>query len=110
LQIQPPSNGPNLASRIITGPVLVVAGIAIYAGLALLRLFPPKDLFHGMGVLLGAEAYAIVAGLFVLTGLQYTLGPRSWISRRITGSVARLLWVAAVMGLVAVGACAAALW
>lgn len=101
---------PDLASRFVTGPVLIAAGMAIYAGLFLLSQFPPKNVYHAIGVFLGAEAYAIVAGLFVLLGLQYILGPRSWIAAQVARSLSRLFLIAAAMGVVIVTAFIIALW
>ena len=104
----PPS--PDNFSRLITGPVLILAGLAIYCGLAVLQWFPPHDAYHAVAIALGAEAYAIVAGLFVLLGLQYILGPRNWIAVKAAGSLRRLLIVSAVMGAVIVAAVAIMLW
>ena len=88
---------PDLAQRILVGPTLVVAGIAIYAGLLLLYWLPPRDALHTLAVLLAAQAYGTVAGLFVLLGLRYILGPAGWIEQRIGTSLRHL--AAASMGL-----------
>ena len=108
--LDPSTEKPDLASRIITGPVLVFTGLVIYGGLYFLTRLSPHDVFHAIGVLVAAEAYAIVAGLFVLTGLQYTLGPNTWITKQISQSLGRLLLVSGLMGFVAVAAFAFALW
>jgi hypothetical protein len=88
---------PDIFQRVVVGPVLIVAGVAIYAGLFLLSRFPPKGVLHATGVALGAEAYGVVAGLFVLLGVKYMLGPRNWIETHVSQSLTRLVIVSALM-------------
>jgi len=88
---------PDLGQRIFLGPTLIVAGIVLYSGLILLAQQPVKDIFQAIGLVIAAEAYGILAGLFILLGFQYVLGPRSWIEQRIKNSLGKLLLTSAIM-------------
>jgi hypothetical protein len=88
---------PDLGQRIFLGPTLILAGSVLYCGLILLAQMPVKDIFQAIGLVIAAEAYGTLAGLFVLLGLQYVLGPRSWIEQRIENSLSKLLIASAIM-------------
>jgi len=103
---------PDMASRVITGPVLIFTGLVIYTALVLVYINAPVNapvnvsLFDVLIAILVLEPYSILAGLFVLTGLQYVVGPRAWIDRLITKSLLWMVIISAVIGLVILGAVA----
>ncbi len=88
---------PDLGQRIFLGPTLIIAGAVLYSGLILLAQQPVKDIFQAIGLIIAAEAYGLLAGLFILLGLQYVLGPRNWIEQRIENSLSKLLVASAIM-------------
>jgi hypothetical protein len=98
------SGGPDLVQRVVVGPVLLLAGVAIEVGLVVLALTPPADVYQTIGVVLFAEAYASIGALMMLLGLRYILGPRSWLERWISRSLSRLVVVSAIIGAVIVAA------
>ena len=100
----------RVVSCVIIGPTLIAAGVAIDCGLYLLKQFPPHDAYHAVGVALGAEMYSIVAGLFVLLGLRYICGPKSWFEEKIASSLKRLFQVAAISSAVIVAAVLLIVW
>ena len=76
----------------------------MFVGLFVLAGMPANDIFGIIAIFLAVEAYSIVAALFVLVGIRYLLGPRSWIdglAERCAGRVATF----AVLGGLAVGVC-----
>ncbi len=90
----------DLIQRVFVGPVLIAVGLLLYTGLIFLVRMPKTDIYQSIVVMLCAEAYGIIAGLFVLLGLQYTLGPRSWIDRMIGRSLTSIAAVSAVITVV----------
>jgi len=70
----------------------------------------PEDMYKTIGVVLFAEAYTGIGMMFVLLGLQYMLGPKSWIERWMKRSVWRLVVVSALMGAVIVAAVTVIAW
>ncbi len=101
---------PDIVQRVIVGPVLFLTGVIIQVGLLMLAFKQPEEMYKTIGVVLFAEAYTGIGMLFVLLGLKYMLGPRSWIERWMKRSVSRLLVASALMGAVIVAAVTIVAW
>ena len=71
------------------GLVCVVAGLALGAGLLATRASAPESA-RDVGTWLVTDVYLVVSFLFVLTGLNYVLGPRRWLRRLVSSSLHRL--------------------
>lgn len=91
----------DLFGRVIAGPFLILLGSGMLAGLLLISMLPTYDVFGLIAIVIAVEAYAIVAVLFVLTGLHYTLGPKSWIQRMADDQV-RSIGLVVITGTLAV--------
>ena len=88
--------------EIFAGLVLLTAGIGIIYAFQQTISQKGRGIWE-WGILLFVEAYSIIGVLFVLLGLRYLLGPRSFIEKVIAWSLRHLLLVAIlimVMGLV----------
>ena len=75
-----------MASRIwqvFVGAVLVVAGALMLYAFQFLAHRGHDTWFDIAGTALVVEAYSIVASLFILLGLRYVFGSRSFIERAI---------------------------
>ena len=93
----------GLASRIwpdFVGAVLVIVGaLMLYAFQSLARR-EHDTWFDIAGTALIVEAYSIVASLFVLLGLRYAFGPRSFIERAIAHTVRHFTFAVILLSLV----------
>ncbi len=90
----------NMFGRIVAGPLLIVVGMIMLAGLFLLWRKPAGDIYTAAGIFIGVQAYSVVALLFILVGLRYVLGPRSWIDILAAKSVGRVAGIALLGGLI----------
>jgi len=76
----------DMASRVwqvFIGAALVTAGLLMLYAFQFLARRSHDTWFEMAGTVLIIEAYSIVASLFVLLGLRYLFGPRSFIERAI---------------------------
>ena len=101
---------PDILQRVILGPVLFLTGIIIQIGLLTLAFKQPEDMYKTIGIVLFAEAYTGIGMMFVLLGLKYMLGPKSWIERWMKHSVSKLLVVSALTGAVIVAVVSIVAW
>ena len=104
------SNKPDIVQRVIIGPVLFLTGVLIQVCMLMLAFKQPEDMYKTIGVILLAEAYTGIGMMFVLLGLQYMLGPRSWIERWMKRSIWRLVATSSLMGAVIVAAVTVIAW
>ena len=73
--------------QVFVGVVLIIAGAGIIYAFHVHAAWPRgHDVWDG-GFLLLTEAYSIVGSLFILLGLRYAVGPRSFIERWIAKSL-----------------------
>ena len=73
--------------QIFVGVVLVVAGAGIIYAFHVHAAWPRGHDVWDDGFLLLTEAYSIIGSLFILLGLRYAVGPRSFIERWIAQSL-----------------------
>ena len=84
--------------QVFVGLVLVVAGGGIIYAFHAHAWPRGHDIWDG-GFLLLAEAYSIVGSLFILLGLRYAVGPRSFIDRWIASSLRHFVGVVVVVSI-----------
>lgn len=94
----------DIIGRAFAGPALVLVGVAMLVGLFVLSRIPPDNMYHAVGLFIAVEAYSVVAILFMVVGLRYTLGPRNWIDRTAEKTIGRLVSII-VAGALVVGVC-----
>lgn len=76
------------------GFCMILIGGAGMAGLAMLARLKPTDVWHAVGVVIGASLYMCVAELFVIIGVQSIFGDRPWVQRLMKRSFMVLaLWM-----------------
>ncbi|MEZ6318532.1 MAG: hypothetical protein R3B49_07240 [Phycisphaerales bacterium] len=94
----------NRIGDAFVGVVLIIAGLALLAGLHLLGRMPPHDPWHAVGVALGATLYSILAELFIALGLEKIAGPQSRLTRFMHRSRTRLV-ITLVLTAIAIVVC-----
>ena len=89
--------------QILAGLVLFIAGAGITYAFHTLDWHRGRDIWDG-GFLLLIEAYSIVGSLFILLGLRYAFGRRSFIEQRIARSLRHFAVVVILLSLAICGA------
>ncbi len=90
-------------AEVAAGLVCAVAGLALGAGLLAARTSPP-DGVRDVGKWLVTDVYLVVSFMFVLTGLNYLLGPRRWVWRLVSHSLRHLAVALALVAFLALAA------
>lgn len=89
--------------QIFVGLVLLFAGAGIIYAFQTQDWHKGHDIWDG-GFLLLAEAYSIVGSFFILLGLRYAFGRRSFIERGISRSLRHFAVVVILLSLVILAA------
>ena len=91
----------SMAERIFQ---VFVGLVSVVAGSGIIYAFHTQDWHKGhdvwdIGFILLAEAYSIIGSLFILLGLRYALGRRSFIEQRISRSLRHFVVVLVLLSL-----------
>jgi hypothetical protein len=89
--------------QIFVGLVLFVTGAGIIYAFHTLAWHTGHDIWDA-GFLLLAEAYSIIGSLFILLGLRYAVGQRSFVERWISRSLRHFAVVVVLLSLAIVAA------
>jgi len=101
--LETPEHDIDLINQFVVGPMLMVIGAAMFALLFYLSRMPATDIYGKVGIIIGVQAYSLVAILFLLVGLQYLIGPQAWIDRWASRALGGVVTVSVVGSLVVAG-------